>query len=100
MEVKSGAGGPPKSLQETVSAFANGDGGLIILGLDEGRGFPPVLVDARRLADTLLSGKGKLKRLRLGRRSVTGGPHRPRGGCHPVLSARSQRTCKNWAIDR
>jgi ATP-dependent DNA helicase RecG len=53
VEIKSGVGGPPKSLQETVSAFANGDGGLIILGVDESQGFLPVPVNARQLADAL-----------------------------------------------
>lgn len=39
IEVKSAAGGLPKDMWPTVSAFSNGDGGLIILGLDESRGF-------------------------------------------------------------
>lgn len=35
LEVKKAAGGPPKSLWDTYSAFANSFGGTIILGIDE-----------------------------------------------------------------
>jgi Schlafen, AlbA_2 len=38
VEVKNGMG-TPKSLRETLSAFSNARGGVVILGLDEGRGF-------------------------------------------------------------
>lgn len=41
VEVKAAGGGMPASLAETVSAFANGSGGLIILGLSEKDGFTP-----------------------------------------------------------
>ena len=41
VEVKNSHGGLPKSLRETLSAFSNTRGGVVILGLDEGRGFAP-----------------------------------------------------------
>ena len=54
IEVKSGAGGLPKSVAASVSAFANARGGLIILGLNDGD-FVPVPINARKLADDLAS---------------------------------------------
>lgn len=41
VEVKNSHGGLPKSLRETMSAFSNTRGGVVILGLDEGRRFTP-----------------------------------------------------------
>jgi ATP-dependent DNA helicase RecG len=41
VEVKNGHGGLPKSLRETLSAFSNTRGGVVILGLNEGHGFAP-----------------------------------------------------------
>jgi len=42
VEVKNSSGGLPKSLRETLSAFSNTRGGVVILGLDEGRSFAAV----------------------------------------------------------
>jgi len=41
VEVKAAAGGLPRTMGETLSAFANGSGGLVILGLSEEAGFRP-----------------------------------------------------------
>ncbi|MGB8021116.1 MAG: ATP-binding protein [Candidatus Nanopelagicales bacterium] len=41
VEVKAAAGGLPKSTGETLSAFVNGSGGELILGLSESAGFRP-----------------------------------------------------------
>ncbi|MDO4290245.1 MAG: ATP-binding protein [Eggerthellaceae bacterium] len=55
-EVKEAKGGLPKSTVETLSAFSNGAGGHIILGLSEKNGFVPVEgFDARKIADALAS---------------------------------------------
>ncbi len=42
VEVKSAAGGLPRSIAETLSAFANGSGGTVLLGLSEDDDFRPV----------------------------------------------------------
>ncbi|WP_322750630.1 MULTISPECIES: ATP-binding protein [unclassified Frankia] len=55
IEVKAAASGLPKSVAETVSAFANAQGGLLILGLDEARGFQSVAIDAPKVASDLAS---------------------------------------------
>jgi ATP-dependent DNA helicase RecG len=39
VEVKNSRGGLPKSLRETLSSFSNTRGGVVVLGLDEARGF-------------------------------------------------------------
>ncbi|QDP94880.1 winged helix-turn-helix transcriptional regulator [Microlunatus elymi] len=41
-EIKAAAHGLPKNAVETVSAFANGSGGTLILGIDEHQDFAPV----------------------------------------------------------
>ncbi|MCQ9352664.1 putative DNA binding domain-containing protein [Corynebacterium sp. 153RC1] len=52
VEVKAAVGGLPKKLVRTVSAFSNGNGGLIILGLDEQNGFMPAEgFDPKAIAD-------------------------------------------------
>jgi ATP-dependent DNA helicase RecG len=54
VEVKKAHGGLPKSLRETLSAFANTQGGVIVLGLDETRGFRATgLSDPAKLAADL-----------------------------------------------
>ncbi|MCK9896460.1 ATP-binding protein [Frankia sp. AgB32] len=55
IEAKAAGSGLPKSVMETVSAFANARGGLLILGLDEARGFTPVEIDPAKLASDLAS---------------------------------------------
>ncbi|MCY4135678.1 MAG: putative DNA binding domain-containing protein [bacterium] len=54
IEVKSAAGGMPKSIAESVSAFANARGGLVLLGLSDGD-FLPAAINAKKLADDLAS---------------------------------------------
>lgn len=56
VEAKSGAGGFPQSLRSTLSAFANTDGGVVVIGLDEQRGFAQVdLPDPMRYRDQLIA---------------------------------------------
>lgn len=57
VEAKAAGGGVPKSVWQTISAFANTDGGLIILGLDEQTEFSPAEgFDPQRILDALHSG--------------------------------------------
>ena len=54
VEVKSAAGGFPKSARDTLSAFSNGRGGTLVLGLDEKNGFTTTPgFDAARIRDGL-----------------------------------------------
>lgn len=53
VEVKEAGGGFPKSLLQSISAFANTAGGTIVLGLAEDDGFTPVAIDAPQLASDL-----------------------------------------------
>lgn len=54
VEIKSAASGLPRSTVETVSAFANGSGGTLILGLAESNHFAPADgFDAKRILDAL-----------------------------------------------
>ncbi|MEZ0491765.1 ATP-binding protein [Kineococcus sp. TBRC 1896] len=56
VEVKSGAGGFPGSLKETLVAFANTDGGTVLVGVDEDAGFQVVdLPDVARYRDNLVA---------------------------------------------
>lgn len=54
VEVKRASGGLPRSALESVCAFANTVGGLLLLGLSEGD-FRPVDIDAPKLASDLAS---------------------------------------------
>ncbi|WP_326561476.1 ATP-binding protein [Micromonospora sp. NBC_01796] len=54
VEVKAGSGGLPKSVRDTLSAFSNGRGGTLILGLEEEHAFRPAPgFNASRIRDAL-----------------------------------------------
>ena len=56
VEAKSAAGGLPESLPSTLSAFANmPGGGIVVLGLDESKGFRPVRIDRPALKSSAAS---------------------------------------------
>jgi ATP-dependent DNA helicase RecG len=56
VEARAAAGGLPRSVRETLSAFSNGTGGILILGLDERAGSAVVGgFDARKMRDDLAS---------------------------------------------
>lgn len=55
VEAKRAVGGFPSNAIESVCAFANTAGGLLLLGIDENNGFGPVEVDAATLASDLAS---------------------------------------------
>ncbi|MCY3560162.1 MAG: putative DNA binding domain-containing protein [bacterium] len=54
VEIKAAAGGLPRSVRNSVCAFANTQGGVVILGLSDSD-FRPVPVDVARLANDLAS---------------------------------------------
>lgn len=57
VEAKSAVGKLPKDVWDTVSAFANTQGGLILLGLDESAGFAPAPdFEAQPMIDALADG--------------------------------------------
>ena len=57
VEAKAAEKGLPKGIWDTVSAFANTEGGLIILGLDERRGFAPTEgFDPNRVVEQVIAG--------------------------------------------
>lgn len=54
VEVKAAAGGMPRTVTQSISAFGNASGGLVILGLSETDGFlPAVGFDAHKIRDAL-----------------------------------------------
>ncbi len=56
VEAKAAVGGLPKCIVETLSAFANSNGGLLVLGLDERDGFTVVeLPSPAKLRDDLVA---------------------------------------------
>ncbi len=55
-EIKKARGGMPQSLHETISAFANGEGGTVLLGVDEKASFAVSgLVDPESIRDSFVT---------------------------------------------
>lgn len=60
-EVKEAVGGMPSSMVETLSAFSNGDGGTVVLGVSERAGFVPAAgFDARAMQESFAAECAKL----------------------------------------
>jgi len=55
VEAKAAAGGMPRSVPESLSAFSNTEGGLLLLGVAEEDGFSVATIDAPKLASDLAS---------------------------------------------
>lgn len=53
VEVKAAKSGFPKSVLETICAFSNSSGGVIIFGLDETQNFSPVQINASAISDAV-----------------------------------------------
>lgn len=55
VEAKAAAGGMPRSVVDSLSAFSNTEGGLLLLGVAEEDGFSVATIDAPKLASDLAS---------------------------------------------
>lgn len=61
LEVKAARGGTPAHLYEDISGFANCDGGVLVFGVDERRGFEVVgVADAQRLQSDIATNAAQL----------------------------------------
>ncbi len=61
LEVKAAHGGTPAHLYEHISGFANCDGGVLVFGVDERRGFEVVgVADAQRLQSDVATNAAQL----------------------------------------
>lgn len=64
LECKAAKGGLPKDIWETYSAFANTNGGIILLGVEQkGQEFFPVDVDAKKLVKNFWDGINNPQRI-------------------------------------
>jgi Predicted transcriptional regulator containing an HTH domain and an uncharacterized domain shared with the mammalian protein Schlafen len=61
LEVKTARGGTPAHLYEDISGFANCDGGVLVFGVDERRGFEVVgVADAQQLQSDIATNAAQL----------------------------------------